>query len=145
MASFRPPGPGSVESSGSSRSNAQYTPVSDRSLDDEHSSCNQAGPLRVKTDFGTVEDQFSDDDATEYNYDDEARPKFHRPKVPKYTDVEEQQIVKKLDRRLVPFLALLYLLSFLDRSSMCVLGVNLQRDLSLRSIILQAAEHADFV
>jgi hypothetical protein len=136
MASFWPPGPGSVESSGSSSTNAQYTPVSDRSLDDGHSSRNHTGPLRVKTDFGTVQDQFSDDDAAEYNYNDEARPKFHRPKVPKYTEAEEQQIVKKLDRRLVPFLALLYLLSFLDRSSMCVARCSLQRDLSLRSIVV---------
>ncbi|KAL3467905.1 major facilitator superfamily domain-containing protein [Aspergillus heterothallicus] len=114
---FRPPGPGSVESRGSSSSNAQYTPVSNRSLEDEHPTHSQAGPLRLKTDFGTVPDQFSDDDVDEYNYNDEARPKFSRPRVPKYTEVEEQQIVKKLDRRLVPFLALLYLLSFLDRSN----------------------------
>ncbi|KAL2854540.1 major facilitator superfamily domain-containing protein [Aspergillus pseudodeflectus] len=134
MASFRPPGPGSVESSGSSSTNAQYTPVSDRSLDDGHSSRNHTGPLRVKTDFGTVQDQFSDDDAAEYNYDDEARPKFHRPKVPKYTEVEEQQIVKKLDRRLVPFLALLYLLSFLDRSNIGNAKIaGMMEDLNLSS------------
>lgn len=35
-----------------------------------------------------------------------------------YTLDEEAEIVKAFDRRLVPFLALLYLLSFLDRSSM---------------------------
>lgn len=34
-----------------------------------------------------------------------------------YSMAEEQAIVKKFDRRLVSFLALLYLLSFLDRSS----------------------------
>lgn len=34
-----------------------------------------------------------------------------------YTAEEEKEVVKRLDRRLVLFLALLYLLSFLDRSS----------------------------
>jgi hypothetical protein len=34
-----------------------------------------------------------------------------------YTDEEEQVIVRKLDRRLTLFIALLYMLSFLDRSS----------------------------
>jgi hypothetical protein len=34
-----------------------------------------------------------------------------------YTTEEEQAIIRKLDRRLVLFMALLYMLSFLDRSS----------------------------
>lgn len=38
-----------------------------------------------------------------------------------YTEQEENVVVKKLDRKLVLFLAFLYLLSFLDRSSMYVL------------------------
>ncbi|KAL2808992.1 major facilitator superfamily domain-containing protein [Aspergillus granulosus] len=89
---------------------------------------------KLRTDFGTVQDQFSDDDVDEYNYDDEARPKFTRPRVPKYTEVEEQQIVKKLDRRLVPFLALLYLLSFLDRSNIGNAKIaGLMEDLKLSS------------
>lgn len=37
-----------------------------------------------------------------------------------YTEQEENTVVKKLDRKLVLFLAFLYLLSFLDRSSMHV-------------------------
>ncbi|KAL4780643.1 major facilitator superfamily domain-containing protein [Aspergillus varians] len=117
MASFRPPlaGPASIESSGSSTSNLQYTPVSDGSVD-EQSSRNSAGPLKLHTDFG-IPDRFSDDDGDEYNYNDEAQPKFSRPRAPKYTPAEEQQVVRKFDRRLVPFLALLYLLSFLDRSN----------------------------
>jgi hypothetical protein len=36
-----------------------------------------------------------------------------------YTPDEERAIVKKFDRKLVCFVALLYMLSFLDRSSMC--------------------------
>jgi hypothetical protein len=35
-----------------------------------------------------------------------------------YTGTEERTVMKKLDRRVVLFVALLYLLSFLDRSSM---------------------------
>ncbi|KAL2862260.1 putative MFS transporter [Aspergillus lucknowensis] len=135
MASFRPPQAGSAsgESSGSSTSNAQYTPVSDRSVD-EHSSRGAAGRLRLKTDFGTAQDQSSDDDVDEYNYNDEARPKFSRPRVPKYTVVEEQQVVKRFDRRLVPFLALLYLLAFLDRSNIGNAKIaGLTEDLNLSS------------
>ena len=37
-----------------------------------------------------------------------------------YTPEEEKVVVRKLDRRLVLFLALLYMLSFLDRSSKCL-------------------------
>ena len=118
MASFRPPlaGPASNESSGSSTSNVQDTPVSDGSVEGE-SSRNPGGSLKIQTDFGDGQDQFSEDDGDSFNYNDEARPKFSRPRVPKYTPVEEQQVVRRFDRRLVPFLALLYLLSFLDRSS----------------------------
>ena len=35
-----------------------------------------------------------------------------------YTSEEERAVIRKLDLRLVLFIALLYLLSFLDRSSM---------------------------
>jgi hypothetical protein len=34
-----------------------------------------------------------------------------------YTPYEDRAVLKKLDRRLVAFMALLYMLSFLDRSS----------------------------
>ncbi|KAI9367370.1 major facilitator superfamily domain-containing protein [Aspergillus egyptiacus] len=132
MASLRTlTGPASAGSSGSSTSNTRYTPVSEGSVDG-HSS-NPAGPLRVKTDFGTVTDQLSDDDA-DYNYNDDRQPKFHRSRGPKYTAAEEQQVVKKFDRRLVPFLALLYLLSFLDRSNIGNARIaGLTEDLNLSS------------
>lgn len=35
----------------------------------------------------------------------------------RYTEEEENQVIKKFDTRLVLFMAFLYLLSFLDRSS----------------------------
>ena len=37
-----------------------------------------------------------------------------------YTPDEEKSVIKKFDRRLVLFVAFLYMLSFLDRSSMCI-------------------------
>ncbi|KAL4909319.1 hypothetical protein BDW74DRAFT_80136 [Aspergillus multicolor] len=115
MAPFRSlAGPASIESS--STSNAEDTPISDGSVDDQPGH-NRSGSLKLQTDFGTVQDFFSEDETDDYNFNDEAQPKFHRPRVPKFTPIEEQQVVKKFDRRLVPFLALLYLLSFLDRSS----------------------------
>lgn len=44
-----------------------------------------------------------------------------------YTAEEEKEIVKRLDKRLVLFLALLYMLSFLDRSSKCYSFLRLRR------------------
>ncbi|PYH90257.1 MFS general substrate transporter [Aspergillus ellipticus CBS 707.79] len=126
MASLRP-GPTeanpSIPSSGSS-SIAQYTPVSDRSEQGDSPNPNSgrpaAGSLQVKTDFSTDEDQDSDGDIDEGydSYDDDIQPRPSRRRyTPKYTKEEEQQVVRKFDRKLVPFLALLYLLSFLDRSN----------------------------
>jgi hypothetical protein len=40
-----------------------------------------------------------------------------RQSRPKFTQEEEREVVKLFDMRMVPFLALLYLLAFLDRSS----------------------------
>lgn len=39
-----------------------------------------------------------------------------------YTPDEEQIVVRKFDRRLVVFLSACYMMSFLDRSSMCTKG-----------------------
>lgn len=41
-----------------------------------------------------------------------------------FTPDEEEKVLKKLDRRLVLFMALLYCLSFLDRSSMSLANRN---------------------
>ena len=46
------------------------------------------------------------------------RPSMRKKKFsPPYTPEEEKEVVSRLDRRLVTLLALLYMLSFLDRSS----------------------------
>lgn len=45
-----------------------------------------------------------------------------------YTPDEERSVVRKFDRRLVLFIALLYILSFLDRSSKCRLSFERDTD-----------------
>lgn len=51
-----------------------------------------------------------------------------------FTDVEEKKVLKKLDRRVVLFVALLYLLSFLDRSNIGNARIaGLEKDLKLTS------------
>jgi hypothetical protein len=51
-----------------------------------------------------------------------------------FTEAEEKRVLKKLDRRVVLFVALLYLLSFLDRSNIGNARIaGLERDLWLSS------------
>lgn len=80
-----------------------------------------AGQLKLQTDFGDsvevggpVEEG---DEENGYESAEELEGKKARTAAPKYTLNEEREVVRSFDRRLVPFLALLYLLSFLDRSS----------------------------
>ena len=63
----------------------------------------------------------------DWENDDEKRPELHRHRRSStstvqsfmlYTPDEERSIIRKFDRRLVLFVAFLYMLSFLDRSSM---------------------------
>ena len=54
--------------------------------------------------------------------------------IPTYDDIETAKVLRKVDWRLVPILALLYLMSFLDRGNIGnakVAGMN--EDLSLTS------------
>ena len=68
--------------------------------------------------LGTSDDDL--DDAEVNNGTEKAYPRF--------TPDEERAVVRKLDRRLVLFIAFIYMLSFLDRSSTfevkCLLNVN---------------------
>lgn len=66
-------------------------------------------------------------DTLESDNEDEKEDHGH-PQEP-YTPAEERAVVKKFDRRLVLFIALLYMLSFLDRSSKSALHL-LYRELS---------------
>lgn len=108
-----------------SSSNPQYTPNSDgseqeytapRPVESSH------GPLRLQTNFDDDAESgpisVIDDDQV-YDSGEELEGKDTRSRAaPQYTPEEDREVVKLFDRRLVPFLALLYLLAFLDRSSM---------------------------
>lgn len=61
---------------------------------------------------GLLFDEEEDDDGDYYHHDEDDDNIV-------YTADEERAVVRKFDRRLVLFVALLYLLSFLDRSSEC--------------------------
>lgn len=79
----------------------------------------------MQTDFGSADntdfsEMFSDEDESYNGYNSGPELRENKPKTRsslEYSAAEEAQVVKKFDRKLVPFLALLYLLSFLDRSS----------------------------
>lgn len=58
-----------------------------------------------------------------------------------YSPIEERAVIRKLDRRLVLFVALLYMLSFLDRSSKYHLTVlrSFKRDAKLSKTLATLA------
>lgn len=128
---YRPPAAGN--GSDSSSSNPRYTPVSNGSDEDAPASKpvkSPVGPLRLQTNFedaapgGSVSDV--EDRNTDHSGEEFEGKKRRAGSAPKYTVEEEGEVVRIFDRRLVPFLGLLYLLSFLDRSSMiCALGLPL--------------------
>lgn len=128
MADLRPSAAANNASSTSSStsSNPQFTPVSYASDEDNPvpgPAKPTTGPLRLQTNFDDhqdVSDPLSDFEGDgNYNTSGELEGKLPRGGLgPKYTPEEENEVVRRFDRRLVPFLALLYLLSFLDRSSM---------------------------
>ncbi|KAJ5587116.1 uncharacterized protein N7459_002881 [Penicillium hispanicum] len=142
MALLPPTAAGNASTSDSGSSNPRYTPVSNGS--DEESSASKpvrspAGNLRLQTNF---EDSTGPDgsvsDVEEENTNDsgaELETKSRRVgSAAKYTLEEEAEVVRTFDRRLVPFLALLYLLSFLDRSNIGNAKIaGLQEDLRLSS------------
>ncbi|KAJ5636396.1 uncharacterized protein N7484_009709 [Penicillium longicatenatum] len=145
MAFHLPPSAaGNAPSSDSSTSsNAQYTPVSKGSEGDEYSdSINRpkpspVGQLRLQTDFGGTEGDVGDpvsdiEDGDEFEPRGELKGK--RTRGPKYTLKDEKEVVRIFDKRLVPFLAFLYLLAFLDRSNIGNARIaGLQEDLQLSS------------
>lgn len=131
---------GETPSSGSYEpSDSQLTPQSgDSNNDGSSSSRPQPGSPsypRLQTELDHKIDVEADDESREFrperdhsaDYDDEGydsersvkpRPVRRSKGVgAQYTAEEERDVVKRLDKRLVLFLALLYLLSFLDRSS----------------------------
>lgn len=70
--------------------------------------------------MGRCSEELCDDDEDDDNDDNEERVRYEIDENGVgigYTAEEERAVVRKFDRRLVLFVALLYLLSFLDRSS----------------------------
>jgi hypothetical protein len=137
MADLNPSAAGNNASStaSSTSSNPQFTPVSYGSDEDRPvpgPAKSPIGPLRLQTNFDDhldVGDPLSDfENDGDYNTRGETEGKLQRSGLgPRYTLEEESEVVRRFDRRLVPFLALLYLLSFLDRSSM--FGYSPQRNI----------------
>ena len=109
----------------SSTSNPHLTP--DLDSDDSDLEIDELGgesiklQRRVKDEEkrGELDEESDNDD--EVGYRDSGRRRASVSTVQSYqlyTPDEERAVVKKFDRRLVLFVALLYMLSFLDRSSL---------------------------
>lgn len=120
-----PSAAGNASSSDSSSSNPRFTPISNGSEEEYPASKpvnSPVGNLRLQTNFedgmgagGSVSDM--DDENTHDSAEELEGKDRRRQSRPKFSLEEEREVVKVFDRRLVPFLALLYLLAFLDRSS----------------------------
>ncbi|PGH11737.1 hypothetical protein AJ80_06998 [Polytolypa hystricis UAMH7299] len=135
-------------SSFSSSSPTQDTPStsSQSAADEPHDSTPRAersSLARLQTDFSDDEDQRLNDTFGELDdytprkegdgdEDDEDLEMIERSKT--FTPEEERRVVKKFDRRLTLFMALLYMLSFLDRSNIGNAKIaGLTEDLNLTS------------
>ncbi|KAJ5488773.1 hypothetical protein N7539_003663 [Penicillium diatomitis] len=120
-----PSAAGNTSSRDSGLSSPRLTPESNYSDEEYSMAKSQMSPpknLRLQTNFddavevgrsapeSTGRDQF--DSADEFD-----GKSAQTPSRPQFTVEEETQVVRKFDQKLVPFLALLYLLAFLDRSS----------------------------
>ncbi|EPS32731.1 hypothetical protein PDE_07691 [Penicillium oxalicum 114-2] len=137
-----PSAAGNTSSRDSGSSSPRFTPESNYS-DEEYSMSNpQASParaLRLQTNFdeevGTGQSGPTEEDCDLFDSADEFDSKSVKtPSRPRFTAEEEKQVVRKFDRKLVPFLALLYLLAFLDRSNIGNAKIaGLQDDLGLSS------------
>ncbi|KAH8429606.1 putative MFS transporter [Aspergillus melleus] len=139
MAFLRPqPTEAAFSTSSNGSSSAQYTPVSDGSEEEHVPSSGRRPPpgsLKLQTDLDLDEDFFSDagSDPGYESYGDAPRDS-EQSSLPKYSMAEEREVVKKFDRKLIPFLALLYMLSFLDRSNIGNAKIaGLMEDLKLTS------------
>ena len=121
--------PEALSQNSSSTSNARLTPESDsEDLDLEigNGELCESFELRPR---GTaaesrkeldVDDEEDDEDEDDVGYSDNARRRASVSTLQSYqlyTPDEERAVVRKFDRKLVLFVALLYMLSFLDRSS----------------------------
>ncbi|KAJ9193426.1 hypothetical protein DTO027B5_1656 [Paecilomyces variotii] len=117
-------------SSSPGASNAQLTPNSDGPGDESFLLPQPPRGVelhKLQTDFNHAEAQRSSydqrqDDSIDYAQSFDSREGFKEFRgqtgfLANYSAAEEREVVRKFDRHLVSFLALLYLLSFLDRSN----------------------------
>ena len=104
--------------------------------DDKVSDIDERGRLREQYELEDLNPGFQDtkrpksrphSEFDDWESEDENNPQTYRSRRPSvstvqsfilYTPDEERSVIKKFDKRLVLFVALLYMLSFLDRSSM---------------------------
>lgn len=135
--------------SAASATASRYAPVADRTDDDESSRSNlrRTGvePLKLQTDFGSEDGDTDEGGISGVEYSDEDdnhndKPPRTKSALPAYTIAEEREVVRKFDRNLVPFLALLYLLSFLDRSSMSLYALCSSRLFEANDILDKTLE-----
>ena len=106
----------SVPSSNSSSSNARLTPDSNSDSDLEMEEYGESYKMRPRGERAAGEGEDSDEEGNKYR----RRRGTSMSTVQSfqlYTPDEERAVVRKFDRKLVLFVALLYMLSFLDRSS----------------------------
>ena len=119
----------SASSSNSSSSNAKLTPDSISDSDLELDQLGESYKIRPSGEGAAGDDEDSDEEGKNYR----RRRGTSISTVQSfqlYTPDEERAVVRKFDRKLVLFVALLYMLSFLDRSSSSPLGsVKLYTDL----------------
>jgi hypothetical protein len=109
----------------SSTSNARLTPDSDSEESDleigELGESFKLQPRRKDAEKRGELDEDDDEDDRDVGYRDSGRRRASVSTVQSYqlyTPDEERAVVRKFDRKLVLFVALLYMLSFLDRSSL---------------------------
>lgn len=103
----------------SSASNAM-TPDSDSDSDLEIDELGESYKLQRRGNDGEKAGDLDEDTEDEEGYADSGRRRASVSTVQSYqlyTPDEERAVVRKFDRKLVLFVALLYMLSFLDRSS----------------------------
>lgn len=118
--------PSDLSPNSTSTSNARLTPDSDEDSEDSDLEIGELGEsfkLQRRTKDvekrGALEEEDDDDD--DMGYRDSGRRRASVSTVQSYqlyTPDEERAVVRKFDRKLVLFVALLYMLSFLDRSSL---------------------------
>jgi hypothetical protein len=109
-----------AELSPESSATTRLTPDSDSDESDlEMGELGESFKLQRREKTGAPEDE--DEEIDEEKYHDASRRRASVSTLQSYqlyTPDEERAVVRKFDRRLVLFVALLYMLSFLDRSSM---------------------------